>query len=246
MSSASRGEHDKSFAYHAQCTGFSAALTKPCCENIPGQASIALSKTGGESYSRVEKFNWKGLITFDEASAYATGSRDHGAYNTLSTVTIRNLNVANMVHADLVVARVTSKHQKGADEGDITFAGSMIRNLTVAGEPVELEFEHEAFASHPTYAAFAQNVNNLGVTTPYVDPKTGVVTCSLLRAARAATLKPSGYTITVPEFGTIYIAQVIIRPGYRRLSMLRFELGCPLAGSAEAGGSESNGIEYWP
>ena len=245
MSSANRGQK-LAFAYHAQCTGFSAALTKPCCENIPGQASASLSQTGGEAYSRVEGFNWKGLISFDEAAAYTTGSHDHGAYNTLATVTVRNLNVANMVHADLVVARVTSKHVHDAPEGEITFAGSMIRGLVIGGEPIELDFCHSTFASHPTYEAFARNYQNLAHTSPHADLDKHVVTSSIVRGIKGSSANVSGYTISVPEFGTIYLGQVLMRPGYRRISMLRFELGCPIAGTAEAAGSGSNGVEYWP
>jgi hypothetical protein len=55
-----------------------------------------------------------------------------------------------------------------------------------------------------------------------------------------------GCKISIPEFGTIYFAQVIMKPGYRRISMLRFELGCPIAGTVEVAGGESNGVEYWP
>lgn len=246
MSSANRGDHELAFAYHAQCTGFSASLTKPCCENIPGQASTSLSQTGGEAYSRVEGFNWKGLISFDEAASYTTGSRDHGAYNTLATVTVRNLNVANMVHADLVVARVTSKHLPGKDEGEITFAGSMIRGLVIAGEPIDLDFCHSSFADHATYASFTRNSDNLEHTSPHFDPEKNVVTSSIVRGIRGSSAKVDRYMISVPEFGKIYLGQVLMRPGYRRISMLRFELGCPLAGTAEAAGSASNGVEYWP
>src|SRR6202012_644573 len=83
----STGNHHKkmkSFAYHAQALGLSASLTRPCCENIPALAMASLSMNGGESYSTVRNYDWKGLVSFDEASAYATGSMDHGAYNTLS------------------------------------------------------------------------------------------------------------------------------------------------------------------
>src|SRR5947199_3333865 len=110
MSSVKPGSPAKTFAYHAQGVGLSASMTRPCCEIIPSLATASLSITGGESYSTVRDYNWKGLITFDEASAYATGNVHHKnvhrkyedddddrVYNTLSTVTVRNLNIANMV-----------------------------------------------------------------------------------------------------------------------------------------------------
>jgi hypothetical protein len=228
-----------SFAYHAQALGLSASLTKPCCETIPSLATASLSLTGGESYSTVRDYNWKGLISFEEASAYATGSTDHGAYNTLSTVTVRNLNVANMVHADLIVARVTSRHIPGAPEGEITFTGSMIRNLVVAGREVDVVLDDTPFTENPTYAGFAERC---GEQIGYHNEKTNVLSCSL--ATRVGDQE--GFKIDIPEFGTIYVAQVLMKPSYRRISMLRFRLGCPIGGTLEAGGGESNGVEYWP
>lgn len=239
MSSAKRDPKELSFAYHAQSLGLSASLTKPCCENIPSLATASLSTTGGESYSTVRDYNWKGLISFDEASAYATGSMDHGAYNTLSTVTVRNLNVANMVHADLIVARVTSKHVPGAPEGEITFTGSMIRNLVVAGRVVDVVLDDTPFTKNPTYATYNERCRK---PADYHNDKTNVLSCSL--ATKVGD--HDGFTIDIPEFGTIYVAQVLMKPSYRRISMLRFRLGCPIGGSLEAGGGESNGVEYWP
>ena len=243
MSSANRDPKALTFAYHAQSVGLSASLTKPCCENIPSLATASLSVTGGESYATVRDYNWKGLITFDEASAYATGSRDHGAYNTLSTVTVRNLNIANMVHADLVVARVTSKHVPGDAEGHITFTGSMIRNLIIGGRQVDVTIDEEPFSQNPTYAGFAEKFSKeRGKAIDFHDEERKVLSCSLATEVGGK----AGFIITIPEFGTIYVAQVIMKPSYRRISMLRLALGCPLAGGLEVAGDETNGVEYWP
>src|SRR5436853_7811217 len=190
MSSAKTNPEAPSFAFHAQAIGLSAALHKPCCENIAGQASVSLSQTGGETYSVVRDFNWKGLITFDEASAYVTGSVDHGSRNTLSTVTVRNLNVANMVHADIVVARVSSSHDQGSPEGHITFAGSMIRNLTIAGETVDVALDAKPFSDHPTYETFVNNYGEVAGTNPRPSPSGDLMTASLVSkeiACRAGT-----------------------------------------------------------
>ncbi len=246
MSSATRNPGDPSFAFHAQAIGLSASLYKPCCENIPGQASVSLSQTGGETYSVIRDFNWKGLITFDEASAYVTGSVDHGSRNTLSTVTVRNLNVANMVHADIVVARVSSRHDPGAPEGEITFAGSMIRNLTIAGETIDVAFDTKPFSEQPTYAGFVANIDSLQSVSPLRSRSGDNLTASLAQNVVCRYGECDKYAVEIPEFGTIYIAQVIMKPSYRRVSMLRFELGCPIGGSMEVCGGESNGAEFWP
>lgn len=247
MSSANRGSKAMTFAYHAQGVGLAASMTRPCCEIIPSLATASLSITGGESYSTVRDYNWKGLITFDEASAYATGNvhhKDEGrVYNTLSTVTVRNLNIANMVHAELVVARVTSEHHPGDAEGRITFAGSMIRNLVIGGRRMDVELDEAPFTNNPTYTGFSDSFKKLrGQAVEYHDEHKQVLSCSL--ATRIGDTKD--FVIHIPEFGRIYVAQVIMKPGYRRISMLRFALGSPIAGSLEVGGGETNGVEYWP
>ena len=266
MSTTNRDFYAKSFAYHGQAVGFAASLTKPSCEIIPSLATASLSITGGESYSTVRDYNWKGLITFDEASAYATGSSEPGkdkdgkdciVFNTLSTVTLKNLNVANMVHAGLVVARVSSKHvapipdrnekpeirmKRPAPESQITFRGSMIENLIIAGHRVPVELD-EKFDDFPTYEKLAANLKNMRPTGQmWADPNGDVVSCSL--AKRVGGKEEFKYA--VPGFGTIYVAQVIAKTSYRRISMLRFELGCPIGGSGEAAGGETNGVPYWP
>lgn len=243
MSSANRDPKALSFAYHAQSIGFSASLTKPCCENIPSLGSASLSSTGGESYSTVRDYNWKGLISFDEASAYATGSTDHDTYNTLSTVTVKNLNIANMVHADLVVARVTSKHVPGEAEGQVTFTGSMIKGLVVGGRSTDIVIDEQPFADQPTYAGFAAKLAEYRREDHcFIDEKRQLISCSLATQVG----EKDGFTISIPEFGTIYVAQVIIKPSYRRISMLRLQLGCPIGGTAEVAGGETNGVEYYP
>jgi hypothetical protein len=249
MSSATRNPHEKAFSYHAQAIGLAASLTKPCCEIIPGQAATSLSQTGGESYSTVKNFNWKGLITFDEASSYVTGSADHGAYNTLTTSTIRNLNIANMVQAEIVVARITSKHERGKPEGEITFAGSMIRNLTIAGETVNVSLDPTPFSQLPTFDQFVKGCGKTSVASnAWVGEDKDVATASLVSggiSCKAGSTK-SGYVVTIPEFGTIYVAQVLMKRGYRSLDMLRFALGCPIAGTLTAAGGGTNGGEYFP
>lgn len=239
--------HNGSFAYHAQAIGLSAAFTRPAPENIPGLATVSLSQTGGESYSVIRDYNYKGLITFDEASSYVTGNRHDGHYNTLSTVTIRNLNVLNMVQAETIVARVTSLHAHGADEGEITFAGSMIRKLTVGGHTVDVALDHRPFSANPTYASFVDNCRKSPLQNMKQAKNGNLLTTSLVAGdVQCAIGENHGYTMHLPEFGTIFIAQVLMKRGARRVSMLRFELGSPIAGSVEVCGGESNGVEYWP
>jgi hypothetical protein len=47
--------------------------------------------------------------------------------------------------------------------------------------------------------------------------------------------------VIVPDFGQVFFGELFITTAARRLTMVRFELGSPLAGSGDGGGSETNG-----
>jgi hypothetical protein len=48
-------------------------------------------------------------------------------------------------------------------------------------------------------------------------------------------------SLIVPDFGTVYLGEIIISAYYRRLSAMRLELGSPVQGRMEFSGVESNG-----
>jgi hypothetical protein len=152
------------FAYHANAAAFGAVIEKPSCDIIPTQASAVLCPSGGEASAIVRNFDYKGIISFDEAKSYVAGSfegdhdRRNGAYNTLATTTIRNLNIANMLHVELLVARVSTKHDvengKIDEEGQITFDGSLMEGLRIAGFKGDVTLDASLFSDFPTYRRF--------------------------------------------------------------------------------------------
>lgn len=242
-------KHNTGFAYHAQAIGFSASLYKPTPENIPGQASVSLSQTGGESFSVVRNFDWKGIFHFDEASAYVTGSSDpeQTVYSTLATVTVRGLNIANMVTADQIIARVSSHHERDKDgyfsgEARISMKGSSFHNLRVAGHPIHVTVDTRC-AVQP-FESCSEFVRERGGIT---NPAAGSASCTIadMPEIKEDEFEASHGRIVIGDFGTIYLASVIFKHGYRRISMLRAELGCPIGGTLEVSGGEGNGGDIW-
>jgi hypothetical protein len=160
------------FAYHGNAVAFGARIDRPTPDIIPSQASAVLAPAGGEGMAVVRNFDYKGIISFDEAKSYVAGSFERAhegepedSYNTLATVTIRNLNVGNMFIADSVVARVSSKHTVNkdgviADEGEITFDGSLIEGVRIAGLRGEVALDAGLFARYPTFTSFMSDFPN--------------------------------------------------------------------------------------
>jgi hypothetical protein len=265
MSRSTYQQEGSSFAYHAQAIGFAATLHKPSNEIIPGQASVSLSQAGGESYSEVHDFDWRGgIIHFDTASSYVTGSYDpeEGEFNTLATVTVRGLNIANMITADHLIARVSTRHKRDSHrnfgEGSLHLVGSSFSGLRVGGVALDapLDFSHidgektfeqlqVAFPPPPPQQSqgSAPDPPPNSEEAPRPKPKMMSMVLGPWSCGRFQLDYHGG--IVIPEFGTIYLATVIIKPGYRRISMLRAELGSPIGGTVEVCGGEGNGGDIW-
>jgi len=305
-----------SFAFNASAVAFGGRIQQPSSTIIPSQASVALAPTGGEGYETVRNFDYKGIITFDEASVYVTGSEHGDIRNTLASVTIKNLNVLNLLHADLLSSRITSRHVLGEDEGEITFHGTSAENLRIGGKPAKVNFNHDFYARYPTHAKLTAVMSRAGGDVADDSDMAGLIEedakktmaetkCSedsALKQARNKTVaqllagrfcwetksclkgapndhgsihcslvdsieginevdeskvKPAdlrskypvrrhGYVVKVAEFGSIKVGELIIKPGERRLNLLRFEFGCPIVGDATGASVTTNGTDIMP
>jgi hypothetical protein len=71
----------------------------------------------------------------------------------------------------------------------------------------------------------------------------GIIPCSLFTNIRCAgnIWTAQANAITIPQFGTIFLGEVLISRNSRRLTMLRVELGCPLAADTSSGSVEGDG-----
>lgn len=306
-----------SFAFNASALAFGGRIQQPGFDVIPSQSSVSLAPSGGEGYQTVRNFDYKGIITFDEASVYVAGSEHGDIRNTLASVTIRNLNVLNLLHADLLSSRITSRHLFGEEEGEITVHGTSAENLRIGGKPVKVNFNHDFYARYATHAKLAEVMRRVSGDVEDDDQihvliaedagkivngskcshetaleqarrKTvaelladrfcwnpercrqgapddhGSIHCSLVdsiegidvvdesRIEDPAELRSRypvrrhGYVVKVAEFGSIKVGELIIKPGERRLNLLRFQFGCPIIGDGTAASVTTNGADIFP
>ena len=72
------------------------------------------------------------------------------------------------------------------------------------------------------------------------------VVCSFVKKINRLDtgIKAWGPIIRIPNFGTVYLGELVISHGMRRLTMLRFELGSPQSGSVGVGTGTGNGTDY--
>lgn len=73
------------------------------------------------------------------------------------------------------------------------------------------------------------------------------VLCSFIKnvnGINGAEIKNCNSIIRIPQWGTIYLGEVIISHGHRRVNMFRLQLGSPQEGGFVGGGGGSNGTTY--
>ncbi len=144
--------------YHAFAYGLAAELFRPIRHSIPTQAATVLAGGGGRGFHRVENFRLDSLVSFDAAHVEVSGSFDpcHGFHTTFAHSVIEGLNIAGMVTADKVVARLaiySPKKGKPNDENCFDITGSHFENLRIAGHKLDVKLTTNRFHDCQTFSA---------------------------------------------------------------------------------------------
>jgi hypothetical protein len=224
-----------------------ATFTKPRAEFLEAQAPVAIPGTGGVSSSVVENFNFRDIISFRRGYSHAMGTHnpDTGAFNTLVTSVMEGFNIMGVVTVDRVVARLASKHfiepppgQTTIPEPSILTIGSHIENLRIAGHRVTCKPNNKVLSDWGTYSEARDGCDPLSKTVEVE----GSLICTSIFSELECDLKPVGNRIDIPEFGSLFFGEILITEAERKLTMIRFELGCSVQASGsgpEVGGNGS-------
>jgi hypothetical protein len=266
----------RTFFYHAQASAIGGVFRRPFVDVLESQAATALPITGGIGNKTETNFNFRDTVKFESASTQVTGTQnpDDGSYNTLATTTIVGLNIANMVMADRIVARISTIHSADDTETRVQPTGSEFVGLRIGGEPINPELDLPLFTDLNTSAKFKQRWERdkafkddmrarflwgkLEDSAPQhlkarykwqSDPSAlpesqGIMPCSLVKSVKSTTLKVYGNVIVVPDFGTIYLGEYLVKESSRRLTMMRLMLGSPMEGDITVCGIEGNGTLF--
>ena len=254
-------EH-RTYLYNAHGHALSGQILRPFQQTIEVQAGTSLPTTGGYGSAHVENFRVKEVLSFESATTQVSGSfneRDQ-SYTTLASVTIEGLSILDVVTADKVVARLASRHHLKEDEPHIVLVGSHFVNLRIAGCPTTVDLDQELFLRLDTFDAVRKELESNAefrkmALDPYRTGKAleppkphGVVLCSLVKEIKTTCpgMEQRGHVLTVPQFGKIFVAEVIAQHSRRTLTMLRLELGSPTSGPVVAGQVQGNGQPYPP
>jgi len=248
------------FLYNASAAGFTARLRAPIQQDTGVLAASALSVSGGHSSARVENVRIGEIASVGAVSTQVTGiySDDKKAWETLTMATIEKLNVLDVVTVDRVSVRLVSHYPVDASEPSIHPIGTGFENLRVAGSDVKVHLDTGFFSELSTWSALRARVESdqdlyrrIAATgeDPRVGLERGLLMCSL---AGKIEIDSGGVTVSddgvidIPHFGKLYLAEFVMSPYLRRITMLRMELGCPVEGGVEGGDVVGNGHPYPP
>src|SRR5215472_10335363 len=97
------------YSFNASAYGFAAELRRPVRQSIETQAASVLAADGGQSHARVQDFKFNSFISVGDAHTEVGGSYDpcHDIHTTTAYSTLEKVNVADVLTADRIVARLT-------------------------------------------------------------------------------------------------------------------------------------------
>ncbi len=270
-----RSDLKERFFYRGNAFAIGGYMNRPHKEIIETQASSVLPNIGGGTRAEVADYRYRDLISFSSARSKTLGNMEERdgerIYNTLSTVTVENLNIADLITADRVVGRLVSERHEGQKELPMLPVGSYISNLRIAGEPVELPTHTVLFRAATVQEISEQRDNGAldgmggALDIPRlegVDPMGGgrrfedhqVLTSLYSLPRRLPSGSQSGKThmgeplypwgIHIRGFGTVYFGEFMITRYSRRLTMIRLDLGSPEDGEVSIVSTDGNGCTY--
>jgi hypothetical protein len=264
------GFNASAVAFGGRIKSASERKTKPIQGKVP---SVALAPAGGRVEQRCKGYNRDG-VRFGEALTVVEGCvEDDSIYTTTVSMHLERLNVFDRVTADRIEAVITSQRGLSQKNADSVFTiDAKFTNLKVAGASVQPPLNLSLFRREiPTYRQFVEffsqeaNMEKFGRRFGWnLEDESETSPIAMIKAARAGTgltatdpircslvtdpiagFDQDGYTLVIDDQNKVHLAEVLIKPGLRRLNMLRIEMTKPPKkrfGHFAAAGASREGI----
>ena len=268
--------------YHAEASALCGHLQLPFEHEIEPQAYTKLPEEGGYFVDCKDCYRLDGVMSFRAGYTHVAGNRStkpNQGWTTLTTTVIEGLNVLEVVTADRIVGQIVTDHPLEGYVPSIRFLGTRFENLRISGCPVELDLDLNLLGGKPTNdAPYTEDSGLLARVKSHVDRVNShkelpaalrerynrlfsasrspleEIECSLVKSVAGAFPGTShGNVISVPDFGSLALAQVNIKhEDYKRgtnipkkttvtLTMIDFHFGCAIDGGASTGTGAADG-----
>jgi hypothetical protein len=243
---------------------------------ISSLASVALAPTGGEGSAVVENYSKNG-ISFARAESRVAGyETSPDQFTTYTDIFVTGLSVFERFKVALMQVTMTSTRK--LTDTDSTFdLRAIYRGVEADGEEIIPAIDLEV-CNAATYDAFTRTLQGnvprvarqLEVEEKHLSealdknlqPLRGTIVQKLHR--RDQSILRESNKLTLEGFGSVRFGEFLVKPGRRRLNLLRFTFGEELrqqpagaatmralttggdSGSLTVGSSDGNGAPVWP
>jgi hypothetical protein len=265
---------NRTFHYHADAAPLGGHLTHPFEKVIHTQASTSLAQAGGHAESQIDSFKLDDTISSGRAHSHTTGvvNKTTGAWTTLVSSVVENLNVLEVVTADRIVSKLHVEYPREGNHPKISIVGSKFINLRVAGVSIDPVLDIDLLTSQAKgdfpdgplteEKGFIGKVTSQSkritevkgapewlagrhgwVKSPEGRKKKGCILCSVVNELQGARPGTAfGHVLHVPGFGNIFFGELIVAQNSYRLTMMRIEMGCLAEGNVSVASAFSNGF----
>ncbi|MDQ3282635.1 MAG: hypothetical protein M3Q69_14635 [Acidobacteriota bacterium] len=208
---------------------------------VPSLASVALPPGGGEGWAREQNYDRDG-IAFTHAESRVVGyETSPGIYTTYSDILVTNLSVLNRVRVAMLQATVTSTRDIGCPEPKFELH-AVYRGVEIDGIEVIPRIDINVCQSS-NYLSLAQNAlpaiaacdarslalaqkRQLAISRG--EPiRTSIISDIEANHQDAQALLANRHrnVLDVQGLGRIHFGELLVKPGRRRVNLLRFEFG---------------------
>lgn len=235
----------------------------PHFEPIKGPPASALSVVGGWSVATSRGSNHGDSFRWGATVADCKGQfrPSDGHYVTTVKCSIADVVVKNDPHvfeAEQIRIKMISDHDGKDSQPRITPAEIAFGDLRLDGREINVKFDTD-LDDFPTLSQFeGQYQKNRDFFNKYQPglkqpadgckfgdplPRTGAgyVVTTFVRSLVFGDDSLQGNVLPLKGFGKIHFGEVLMNAYNRRVTMVRFELGCPLQAQATAGCADPNG-----
>jgi hypothetical protein len=148
------------FLYHAHGSAIGGSITQPFKADIASGSATSLPIIGGFASAKDGAYQLKDVISYQSAHTYVSGIQTgDGAYNSVVTCVVEGLNILHVITADAIIGRVSSNHVDG-QQPEIIPLGSSFENLMIAGQPLQVDLNHDLFVQNPTHSALLSHLES--------------------------------------------------------------------------------------
>lgn len=242
------------FVYRANGCGaggyFTRVLEDATVRALPTRSSVSLSVSGGKAHScydgyalragKTDLFLTGPMVTKAETRA----NEVDGTTQTWVTAEASDVWVCGGFEIPYVKAHLEAFSSPGDEIGPVRVGKCVLNEVRLGDRVVRVELDLDTFRRCDTMPEVEKEVRER--PQDFIVSDKGVIVASTVRKLALVgepdpRIQIEGHTIHWDDFGWIILGEILISKQYRRLTMVRLELGSLVGGRLAIGETETDG-----